>query len=434
MRAIYSAAGVAVAAATLARSMVAHEEERHRLRERCGLWDGHPMASSPWVWIHGASVGEADIAVAIARRLAEKSADARVVITSTTTSGHARVMHEQVFESRYFPIDFAPFINRILAPIAPSLFVAVETEIWPEMLRLLGDRGVPVAFVNARLSDRSMPRYRRLRPWIAPLLSRTAKVCARDAEAAGRWRSLGASDRAVEVTGNIKFDLAVPSGREAAPALLRTVAAAPIFLAASTHQGEEELALESFRLVRAKLAHAKLLIAPRHPERAGQVVELVRAKGFSVSAVGGALPEREAALWPDDADVVVIDRLGLLQRAYASAVAAFVGGSLSAGPGGHNLLEAVVAGCPIACGPHLENVPDQRELLAASAAIRTVEDIDELSTFWIEVAGTAEDFRAASRAARAAIEARRGALERTVNALLPLLPSTDGRTERRSIG
>lgn len=437
MRAIYSATGAAVGAATLVRSMVATGEERHRLRERCGLWDGHRAASGQWIWIHGASVGEADIAVAIARALSARAATERIVITSTTATGRARVLHEKTFESRYFPIDFAPFVNRILAPKAPSLFVAVETEIWPETLRLLGERNVPVAFVNARLSDRSMPRYRRLRRWIGPLLARTAKVCARDAEAAARWRSLGVSEPAVEVTGNIKFDLAVPSRREAAPALLRSGQAgekAPIFLAASTHDGEEELALEAFRLVAAKLPHARLLVAPRHPERAGRVIELVRAKGFSVSPVGGVPSQTEPAEWPYAVDVVVIDRLGLLQRAYACAAAAFVGGSLTAGPGGHNLLEPVAQGCPIACGPHLENVPDQREVLATSGAIRTVENIDELSTFWIEVIGRAEDFRSASRAARTAIEARRGALDRTVEALLPLLPSAAGRTERRSIG
>ena len=199
MRAAYVAAGAVAGAATVLRAAVASGDANRELRERQGRWDDHGGAARPWVWIHGASVGEANISVAVAHALAERLGGVRFVVSTMTATGRDRILREVGLEPRYFPIDFAPFVKRVLEPLAPRLFVAVETEIWPETLRLLAARRVPFAFVNARLSDESLPRYRRLLPLLRPLMQGVARVCARDDEAAERWASLGVPWKCVRI-------------------------------------------------------------------------------------------------------------------------------------------------------------------------------------------------------------------------------------------
>lgn len=386
-------------------------ERRRRLREKLGLWDGQPSGS--WIWIHGASVGETAMAVALAEALAARVPGTRLVVSSTTATGRAVSATKHSAESRYFPIDFAPLVTRLIRSNPPRLFVAVETEIWPATLAVLGAAGVPIAFVNARLSDRSFARYRRLRHWLVPLLGKTAGVFARDEESARRWLELGARKEAVVVLGDLKFDLASSGGEGSDRLGLAAQVGREMVVAASTHSGEEEVVLEAFAAVLASKPGLRLLLAPRHPERASAVLGLARRAG------------RRAATWSegwgDDVEVVVLDRMGLLGEAYAVSAAAFVGGSLVDGPGGHNLLEPVMAGCPVSAGPRLGNVPEQADVLRSCAALRVVSDAGELSRFWMEVLDHPAEFVKASAVARDAVEARRGALGRTVEALLPLL-------------
>ena len=386
-------------------------ERRRRLREKLGLWEG--QGAGPWIWVHGASVGETAMAVALAEALGARVPGTRLVVSSTTATGRAVSAASGSVESRYFPIDFGPLVTRLVKSNPPRLFVAVETEIWPATLAVLGAAGVPAAFANARLSDRSLARYRRLRRWLAPLLGKVALVCARDEESARRWRELGARTEAVVVCGDLKFDLA-PAAKEGAARLgLDTGVGSEVVLAASTHAGEEEVVLEAFADLLAARPGLRLLLAPRHPERAAAVLALARSAG------------RRAAAWSEgsgsDVEVIVLDRMGLLGEAYSASAAAFVGGSLVEGPGGHNLLEPVMAGCPVAAGPRLGNVPEQAEVLRSCAALRVVSDAGELSKFWTEVLEGPGEFVKAAGRARAAVEARRGATARTVEALLPLL-------------
>jgi len=421
----YRAAGAAVGALTGLRSLVSTGETAERLRERRGLWSVDGRRRSAWIWIHGSSVGEAAIALTLARALSALRPDLAIVISSATATGRARVKLDGRFESHYFPIDYAPFIKRILASGEPLLFVAVETEIWPETLRVLGSRSVAVSFVNARLSDRSMPRYRRLRPLLGPLLERVALVCARDAQAAARWRELGVPERSVEVIGNIKFDLSVPSNCSDTVPLFARADGRPLLLAASTREGEETLVLEAFRIVRAAAPLARLVVAPRHPERAAEALELARARGFRAIAYGES-PEAAAdaaAPFPPHADVVVVDRLGILDRAYAAASAAYVGGSLLAGAGGHNLIEAAARGCPVAAGPHLENVADQAECLRSAGALCLVHDVDQLASFWMQVIRDPRVFDEPLEHAKLEIARRAGAVEKTARRLVSILPA-----------
>ena len=422
MRATYVAAGAAAGAATMLRALAASGDARTRLRERQGRWDNHGGAARPWLWIHGASVGEANISIAVAHALAEHLGGVRLVVSTMTDTGRDRILREVGLEPRYFPIDFAPFVKRVLEPLAPRLFVAVETEIWPETLRLLAARRVPVVFVNARLSDESLPRYQRLLPLLKPLMQGVARVCARDDDAAERWVSLGVPNARLKVTGNIKFDLANYEEEDGVTLpLFARLAGSPTLLAASTHDGEEALAVDAFKMVRRPVATARLVLAPRHPGRAADVIALVRSRGLSATPWSEFEATRREGAWPANTDVVVLDQLGLLRRAYTGATAAFVGGSAVPGPGGHNLLEAAVAGCPMAAGRHLGNVSDQVRLLTGHDALRVVENVAGLSSFWIEVIAIPEHFRDRAAAARAAVPTLHGALDRCVGELLPLL-------------
>lgn len=425
MRGLYLGAGAAAAAATLLRGAFAGGDEADKARQRRGLWPSR-RRPGPWVWLHAASVGEADLALALARGLQRRRPGLAFVVSSMTATGRARVQGGGIAESRYFPIDYPRFVRRILKQEPPRLFVSIETEIWPETLRILQAAGVPTAVANARLSDRSLPRYRALRPFLGPLLGGLARVCARDEESARRWVAIGARDAVVEVAGNLKFDLALAAEDMDFKPLFVVEASSPLLLAASTHEGEEAFALAAFAKVRAQGAGPRLLVAPRHPERAESVLEQARAAGLRAkawSALGDATLPRA---WPEETDVVLFDRLGLLRAAYASAASAFVGGSVVAGPGGHNLLEPLVAGCPVVTGALLGNVEDQATLLREAGALQQVLDVDGLARFWLQVLADPDIFRGRTMAARRLLAGRLGALDRTVAALGALLGGEGG--------
>jgi 3-deoxy-D-manno-octulosonic-acid transferase len=253
-----------------------------------------------------------------------------------------------------------------------------------------------------------------------------AKVCARDEESAKRWVAIGARAQAVGVVGNLKFDLALGDHAQGYAALFAAEASRPLLLAASTHEGEEALVLEAFAKVSASNPGLRLLVAPRHPERAPAVLDLSRARGWKAMAWSDIASGAAVSRWPESRDVVVLDRLGLLRSAYASAAVTFVGGSLVAGPGGHNLLEAVVAGCPVVTGAFLGNVQDQVELLCEAGALQQVSDINGLTRCWLQVLADTAIWGCRMEAAQALLGRRRGALSRTVEALEALLDGSDG--------
>jgi 3-deoxy-D-manno-octulosonic-acid transferase len=226
--------------------------------------------------------------------------------------------------------------------------------------------------------------------------------------------------------GNIKYDLAIPEEEDTVEPLFPRAPGRPTLLGASTHEGEEAIVLEAFVQVRKPVAASRLVIAPRHVERAAAIVAMVRAKGLVARAWSELEQAGRTEAWPLAIDVVVLDRFGLLRRAYAGATACFVGGSAVKGPGGHNLLEAAAAGCPMAAGSHLGNVEDQADLLRRVGALRVTDDASALAGFWIEVIAIPEHFLELVADARAVVPGRRGALERNVAALVPLLGSRRG--------
>jgi len=390
-------------------------------RERMGrLPASLPAAESPSVWIHAVSVGEVLTARILVGPLKERFPGHRVYLSTTTATGRA-VAERTVKDADglfFAPFDWPGPVRAALERLKPALLVLIETEIWPNLIHEAHRRGVRVAVVNGRISPRSFPRYRAARGLLRRVLADVDLFLMQSEPHAERARQIGAPAARIRPLGNLKFDAL---GRPAPPPELvrpggEGAGGGPLWVAGSTVAGEESMVLAAFREVRSRVPGARLLLAPRHPERFAEVALLVEAAGYSA--------ERRSALGPAGwhADVLVLDTLGELAGVYALATVVFVGGSLVTA-GGHNILEAAVAGKPVVVGPHMENFQEIADEFAAGRALLTVASAEELGR---EVAALFADpgRRAAlGGAARAILDRNRGALARTVDALAELLES-----------
>jgi len=419
------AAAVAGLRAAVAVTRDANSQRSVRLRERLGRWQGG-APQGDWVWVHAASVGEAKLAAALVAALG-RDLDARpaptFVVTCQTPTGCRTARDAGLANVHYFPLDSRPVLMPLLVSGRLLLYVSIETELWPTLLVELARAGVATAIANARISAASMSRYRWVRALFAPGLAGLSAVCARDATSAARLEMLGVAGAVTTVTGDIKFDL-VTSGEQIRKPLVAIDRARPLLVAASTHEGEEEVALDAFSQLRRETPGLRLALVPRHPQRGIQVAAASASRGLAVALWsglregqrGGSDLQAEA-----DWDVLVVDRIGLLIDALATASAAFVGGSLGRGPGGHNLLEVVGQHLRVITGPFLHNVTEQVQLLEEAAAIVVVRDADQLARAWREELADPQASRAAADRALVALAARRGALARTVAVLAPLV-------------
>jgi 3-deoxy-D-manno-octulosonic-acid transferase len=338
------------------------------LRERLGAQPGQPPGA---VWVHGASVGE----ILAASRLVDRlQRGGRAVVSSTVTLAGRDVMRRARPEipCHLAPIDHPWCVASALSRIHPAALVLIETELWPNWLAAAERRGIPVALVSGRVSDHSYPRYLRLQRIIAPALRRIAAIGARTASDAERFLALGAPRERVHVTGDLKLEPAADAA-PLAPDLARVLGGAPLFVAGSTHAGEESAALAALARIERDGLAAALVLAPRRVERAGEVVRIVRASSRSVRrrTALGAAPLQAG-------EVLVLDSVGELAPVYARAQVAFVGGTLVP-IGGHTRLAPVFAGRPVLFGPRTENARQAVEILEASGAGRRVADADELA-------------------------------------------------------
>ncbi|HTL15328.1 MAG TPA: lipid IV(A) 3-deoxy-D-manno-octulosonic acid transferase [Thermomonas sp.] len=386
-----------------------------RWHERYAAYPG--QAEPAPLWLHAVSVGEVNAAAPLVDRLRALRPDLRLVVTTITPTGSERVraLWGDAVTHVYLPYDLPGAVDRFLAHFRPALALIVETELWPNLLFACRDRGVPTHILNARLSARSLRGYRVLAPLIRRALRTVRLVAAQSDRDARRFVRLGADPARVVVSGNLKFDMPPVQ----ADAFQRDFAAhragdGPVWIAASTHEGEEAAVLEAHRAVLRRWPGALLLWAPRHPERFDAVAQRLREAGLRVAT-------RHADGWPGGAQAFVVDTLGELVRFYACASVAFVGGSLQP-VGGHNLLEPAATGSAIVSGPHLHNFADIARRLREAGAMRVVADAAALAAAVPALLADA-DARAgmAANAARL-LEEGRGALARTVALVEPALP------------
>ncbi|MCA1713642.1 MAG: lipid IV(A) 3-deoxy-D-manno-octulosonic acid transferase [Gammaproteobacteria bacterium] len=390
-----------------------------RWNERYAAYRDPPHSAT--VWLHAVSVGEVNAAAPLVNALLAQRPDLRLLVTTITPTGSARLRAlwaEQV-EHVYLPYDLPGAVARFLAHYRPCLALILETELWPNLLFGCRDHGIPVYIVNARLSERSLRGYRLLRPLVARALRTVRRVAAQSRADAARFVRLGAQEATVEVTGNLKFDIALGDGLRAFAAAFRERAGArPAWIAASTHVEEEAAVLAIHRRLRARWPDLLLLWAPRHPERFRAVAQQAVDAGWRVAT-------RRLTQWPDRNDVVfVVDTLGELMHYYGCADVAFVGGSLQ-DIGGHNLLEPAALGTAIVTGPHLHNFSEIAARLEQAGALRIGADADAVGAA-IEALLADPDARAAMAATGLSLVRQgRGALERTLAMIAPELPARD---------
>lgn len=381
---------------------------RRRIGERLALGEAAPRAD---LWIHAVSVGEVQAAELLIRRLRARDSGLRILVTTTTPTGAARVrdLLGDAVAHRYTPYDLPGVMRRFLDQVRPRLVVVVETEIWPNMLAACARNGIPVVLANARLSARSARGYARVAGLTSETLRRFACIAAQSDADAQRLVALGAAAERVQVTGSIKFDLRQPaSQRELAETLRRSWGIQrPVWVAASTHEGEEGQLLEAHRSLLACLPQALLVLVPRHPERFDRVAALVERQGLAMVRRSRAEPCRE------DTAVLLGDTMGELAAFLAAGDAAFIGGSLVP-TGGHNLLEAAAAGVPVAVGPHTFNFAEITEMMVREGAAVRVADAGELAALmrgWLSDAALRTQV---GEQGRAVVERNRGALDRLV--------------------
>lgn len=388
---------------------------RRRIGERLALARSLPETAD--VWVHAVSVGEVQAAATLISHLLTRDPPLRVLVTTTTPTGAGRVtdLFGAAVTHRYTPFDLPGVVGRLLDRVRPRLILVMETEIWPNALAEAERRGIPVVLANARLSARSARGYGRLQPLTRETLNRFHRITAQGEADARRFLELGAAPQRVEVTGSIKFDQRLPASlQEQSEALRRTWEGRPVWVAASTHEGEEEPVLEAHRRVRAEVPDALLVLVPRHPERFDRVADLVTRAGFTL------VRRSSRGSCATDTTVLLGDTMGELPVILAAADAAFIGGSLVP-MGGHNPLEASAVGVPVATGPQVFNFAAIVELLVAEDAAVLVHDaggLADLMTRWLRDA--AERARVGENGRRV-VEQNRGALGRLIDLIEPRL-------------
>ena len=388
---------------------------RRRWAERLGRSDIAPGPGG--LWIHAVSVGEVQAIEPLVRHLREHHPALDLTITTSTPTGSERVrllFGDDVFHA-YCPYDLPFAVNRFLERVRPCLLVMVETEIWPNVLALCARRNIPTLLANGRLSMRSARGYARLGPFTRQVFSGISAVAAQSRADADRFISLGVPAENVRVTGSIKFDMRIPASvQEQIQVLRRAWGDRPVWVAASTHEGEDEQVLAAHRAILEQVPQALLVLVPRHPERFDRVAALVTRHGFHLCRRSLDQPCGE------DIQVFLGDTMGELPVFLGGADVAFIGGSLVK-IGGHNMLEAAAQGVPVLFGPYVYNFSGIARLLRDREAGVMVEDASGLAA---QVAAWLQDASERSRIGengRQVVEENRGALQRLARLVDDLL-------------
>ena len=418
IRAVYSLLTILLAPVAFAGVLVRGLRNRaywEHPAERFG-WGGRVAA--PALWLHAVSMGEVAAAAELVRALRVRHPDTPVVLTTSTPTGRARAraLFGAAVDVRFLPYDTPGSVGRFLDRVRPLVAVILETELWPNLVRSCSRRKIPVVFASARLTAKSVSRYRRFGSLFRDTVAAGALIAAQSSEDAERFIAVGADPARTRVVGNAKFDMrlgasALEEGRE----LRRTyLGPRPVWIAGSTHAGEEEQVLAAHAQLRLGIPDLLLLLVPRHPQRFDHVAALLSRLEMAFDRRSGALRVRP------DAEVLLVDTMGELTMLYAAADAAFVGGSLVP-VGGHNLLEPAVLGVPVITGPHTASAKDIARLLIEQGGAVQVADSQALADAVRRLLQDPTVHERAVRSAREVVDAHRGAVERLTELIDPLI-------------
>ena len=387
-----------------------------RLEERLGF--GKARSTKPSIWVHAVSVGEVQAAAPLVRALMERMPGMPVVITTMTPTGsdRARALFGDTVMHSFVPYDLPGAVGRFFDRLNPSLAVIMETEIWPNLYHECGRRRIPLVMANARVSKKSVKKYKLMVELFRRTLSHGIVIAAQSQQDASRFLSIGSNPARTHVVGNIKFGFE-PSEELAEQGRAYRNAFAkdrPVWLAASTHEGEEELVLEAHARVLSRSSRSLLILVPRHPERFDGIAAMVKQAGLSCR-------RRSLSETPDEStDVFLLDTLGELLMFYSASDVAFVGGSLVP-IGGHNLLEPASLGVPVVVGPHNFNAQDVTDLFLAAQAMRVVEGPAGLAGQVVALFENTAARQELAAAAFAVLDQNRGTVDRLLGLLEPML-------------
>jgi 3-deoxy-D-manno-octulosonic-acid transferase len=378
-----------------------------------------PRSSRPAIWVHAVSVGEVQAAASLVLALRRRYPDVPLVVTTVTPTGaqRARALFGDAVQVRYIPYDLPGSVRRFFNRVRPRVAVILETELWPNLYHFCGQRKVPLVLASARISPRSVGRYRLLASLFRETLSHGIVIAAQGEGDAERFRSIGANPARTHVTGNIKFDLALPDDIRAQGAALRERYAPGerlVWVAGSTHDGEEAAMILVQRRLRAAGLDVLLVLVPRHPGRFQDVAALLRQAGVPFVRRSTDEPVRA------DTEVLLVDTLGELVAFYAAADLAFVGGSLVP-VGGHNLLEPAALALATLSGPQVFNAQDIAGLLVDEGAVELVADADALGEAVLRLLSDPAERRRRGEAGLRVVERNRGALGRLLDLLRPVI-------------
>ncbi len=419
MRRLYSAliyCAVPFAFAIVLWRGVRDRSYRQALGERFG-W-GPPSSAAPTLWLHAVSLGEMTAAAPLVRALRSRYPQNPLLLTTATPTGRARAkdLYGAAVDVRFLPYDTPGAVARFMDRTRPRLAILMETELWPNLFRQCERRGVPLVLASARLSAKSVARYRRFGGLFRGIFSASSLIAAQTREDADRFIAIGAPSARIQVVGNIKFDVQVSEDVMARAAALRVSLGGgrPVWIAGSTHAGEEEQVLAAHRQLRTEQPNALLLLVPRHPDRFDAVAEQLRRGAVRFTRRGGGeLPDGAT-------QVVLVDTVGELAALYAAADVAFVGGSLVP-IGGHNLLEPAALGVPVLTGPSYFANKDIARLLIQQGAALEVKDARELAAALARLLGDFTERQRMGAVGRRLVESNRGSVARLLELIEPWL-------------
>jgi len=387
-----------------------------RIGERFGFYELPPLKDV--IWVHAVSVGEVQAAASLIRALLRDYPYNRVLVTTTTPTGSDRVralFGDDVVHC-YTPQDVGWSVRSFFRQFQPRIAIIMETELWPNLFRQCGARGVPLVLASARLSPKSIGRYRMLVSLFKDTLSHGMVIAAQTEADSDRFLSLGVAPERTHVTGNIKFDFELADGVYAEGRALRSQHAAgrPVWIAASTHSGEEEIVLDAHRRVQERCPDALLILVPRHPERFDSIAGMLSGAAFRY------VRRSRGGICAADTDVLLGDTMGELMTFYAASDVALVGGSLMP-IGGHNLLEPSALKLPLITGPHMFKTLDIAQLFRDAGIAPVVSNAEELANAVVELLNDPEERVRRGERSRELIDDSRGALARLLTLLKPLL-------------